>query len=212
MPTTRVTELNLTNGYKLSGAKFMYAQRWTTNGASLVPPNHESTIYDITAIMADTVSIEQDDPETNDIASEFSDTPLDTNTTLGKYNFSATCIDFQNTIMKEFLGWKEVSLSTTGTASPAIAAQNAYEDMYAEIVIGFSNAIVVLPKVHLNSKAVFSSLKSGAAEAQIAGTCLTAYVKFSGYNKSAATPVALLQCGDLATARQAACDVAITAS
>jgi hypothetical protein len=43
--------------------------------------------------------------------------------------------------------------------------------------------IIVLPKVKLNSKAVFASLKTDAARGNIAGTCYSAYVTAGGKTK-----------------------------
>lgn len=156
----------------LSNAKFMYLIPWTSETSA--PVSGSRTIYDISDIIADTVNIEQDDPEVNTTESEFSDSPLFENTKLGKYNFAATCVDTQNSIVKAIFGWSEdESGDTKGAYAPV-----SYSYLYAEIVIGFANAVVVLPKVRLDSKLVIGTLKTGQAQSQISGTCYDAYVSF----------------------------------
>lgn len=156
----------------LSNAKFMYLIPWASETSA--PVVGSRTIYDISDIIADTVNIEQDDPEVNTTESEFSDSPLFENTKLGKYNFSATCVDTQNDILKDIFGWSEdASGDTKGAYAPV-----SYSYLYAEIVIGFANAVVVLPKVRLDSKLIIGTLKTGQAQSQISGTCYDAYVSF----------------------------------
>ena len=130
-----------------------------------------TTDYDLANIVGDSTSVEQDDNEVNEIASEFSSEPLYENISLGKKNFSCECIDFQNDVLKTLFGW---ITSETGDA----IAPDKYKDIYCKIEMHFNSSedIVVLPKVKLNSKAVLASMKTDAAKGTIAGTCYTAYV------------------------------------
>lgn len=136
--------------------------------------------YDLKAIVGDTTSVEQEDNEVNELAHEFSSTPLYENVNLGKKTFTTECIDFQNIVLKELLGW------TVDETNGLATAPVTYKDLYCKIEMQFNSTedIVVLPKVKLNSKAILSSMKTDASRANISGTCYTAYIK-SG---SAGTP------------------------
>lgn len=126
--------------------------------------------YDIASIVGDTLSFTPDDNTVNAKESEFKDDPLFESVTLGKYQFAATCIDFQNDIMKEIFGWET---DTTGAYAPV-----AYANKYVAIEIGFhdSEAVVVAPKVKLNSKATLASFKTGTGEGNLAGTAYSSEV------------------------------------
>lgn len=143
-----------------------------------------TTTYDIVNIVADTLSLTPDDNTSNAKEWEFGDTPLFENITLGKIQFAATCIDFQNDVLKAMFGWKEVG--------GALVAPNAYKDLYAVVEIGFKNeeTVVVVPKLKLNSKAVISTLKTGTGEGNLAGTAYNAVLGVG--SDSAETPMAFL--------------------
>lgn len=166
MPTT-TTKLD-TNVRTFSNAIGMTIQPYSDNDTL------GDTIYDVTEIVADTVSIEPDDNEVNTVDAEFRDTPLFENVTLGQVQFAATCVDFQNAMMKAIFGWSE---SGTGVFAPT-----SYTDLYAAIVVKFTNADIVLPKVKMNSKAVIGTLKTGYGEGQLAGTAYAGYVKVGDAN------------------------------
>ena len=127
--------------------------------------------FDLVDIVGDTTTSEQDENEVNEIPNEFSNTPLYENINLGKKNFSTECIDFQNPVLKTLFGWE------TDEAGDAFAPV-AYKDLYCKIEMGFNSAddIIVLPKVKLNSRAVITSMKTGAARGNITGTCYSAFV------------------------------------
>lgn len=142
------------------------------------------TTYDIVNIVADTLSLTPDDNTVNAKEWEFGDTPLFENITLGKIQFAATCIDFQNEVLKTMFGWKELG--------GALVAPNSYKDLYAVVEIGFKNedTVVVVPKLKLNSKAVISTLKTGTGEGNLAGTAYNAELGVG--EETAETPMAFL--------------------
>lgn len=129
-----------------------------------------TTTYDIVNIVADSLSFTPDDNTINSKEWEFGDTPLFENITLGKTQFAATCIDFQNDVMKALFGWKEIG--------GALAAPSSYKDLYAVVEVGFKNesTVVVVPKLKLNSKAIISTLKTGTGEGQLAGTAYSSEI------------------------------------
>lgn len=145
--------------------------------------------YDIVNIVADTLSFTPDDNTVNAKEWEFGDTPLFENITLGKIQFAATCIDFQNDVLKTLFGWQEVG--------GALVAPNGYKDLYAVVEVGFKNedVKVVVPKLKLNSKAVISTLKTGTGEGMLAGTAYNQEMTIG--SDEAETPMAFL--GETAT-------------
>lgn len=131
-----------------------------------------STTYDLVNIVGDTTSVEQADNTVNEVPHEFSSTPLYENVTLGAKTFSCECIDFQNDVLKNLMGW---AVETAGDAFAPIA----YKDLYCKVELQFNSTadVVCLPKVKLNSKAVLSTMKTDASRGTITGTCYSAYVK-----------------------------------
>ena len=139
-----------------------------------------SDVYDISAIIGDTITLEQSDGNTEAKYNEFVGTPLIENISGGKYEFKAECIDLQNNVLKSLFG--------VLTASGGAAAFNAdYVEMYALIRVRFEDESlpdVVLPKVHLNSKLFIQQLKTRASQGNISGT---AFAKTCGVQNSSNT-------------------------
>lgn len=158
-----------------------------------------STTYDITEIVADTVSITPDDNEVNTTDAEFRDTPLFENVTLGKVQFAATCTDFQNDMMKAIFGWTEITQGTGQTAKKGVVAPLNYQELYCAIVVKFANRNVILPKVKMNSKAVLATLKTGYGEGQLAGTAYAGYVAYNASGDPAQATTAHTTWGFLPT-------------
>ena len=152
----------------LANAEYVHITPWT----------NEDTIgtdtIDVTNIVGDTLSFTPDDNTVNAKESEFKDDPLFENIVLGKYQFAATCIDFQNVVMEKIYGWKKDSGGN-------VYAPTGYKDIYATIEVGFRNedVVVVAPKIKMNSKATIGNLKTGTGEGQLAGTAYAAKVNDS---------------------------------
>lgn len=164
----------------LSNAAYFHVTPYTSEDAI------GDKTYDIVNIVADTLAFTPDDNTVNAKEWEFGDTPLFENITLGKIQFAATCIDFQNDVLKTMFGWKE--LGTSGLVAP-----NAYKDLYAVVEVGFKNedTVVVVPKLKLNSKAIISTLKTGTGEGNLAGTAYNATLGIG--SDSAETPMAFIK-------------------
>jgi hypothetical protein len=130
--------------------------------------------YDITEVVADTMSVEQADNDVNTIEHEFSSSPLYENIQLGDKTFTCESIDLQNEVLKGLFGWK----GGTKGGDNSVYAPIAYTHLYAVVEIGFHSTkdVIVLPKVLLNSRAVIASMKTDASRANITGTCYPAFV------------------------------------
>lgn len=165
--------------------KYLYVTPWKEDESAL-----DETTYDIVDVVADTTSVEQGENEINALDHEFSGAPLYENVTLGEKTFTCESIDLQDEVLKALFGW---TVDETGAYAPS-----AYKDMYAAIEMGFNstNAIVVLPKVKLNSRAVIASMKTDASRANITGTCYEANV--NGQN----TDMAIVKSGTYTIAKK----------
>ena len=165
-----------------SNAAYVHITPWENEDGFGASP----VTYDVVDIVGDSLSFTPDDNTVNAKESEFKDDPLFENITLGKYQLAGTCIDFQNDVMKAIYGWE---VDEQGNAY----APNGYKDRFATIEIGFRNEDVVLvaPKVKLNTKATFSTFKTGSSEGSLAGTAYSDSLKVGEVTKN--TPLALLK-------------------
>ena len=165
-----------------SNAAYVHITPWENEDGFGASP----VTYDVVDIVGDSLSFTPDDNTVNSKESEFKDDPLFENITLGKYQLAGTCIDFQNDVMKAIYGWE---VDEQGNAY----APNGYKDRFATIEIGFRNEDVVLvaPKVKLNTKATFSTFKTGSSEGSLAGTAYSDALKVGEVTKD--TPLALLK-------------------
>lgn len=161
----------------------------------ITPYTDEDTIgtqtYDVVNIVADSLSFTPDDNSINSKEWEFGDTPLFETVTLGKIQFAANCIDFQNEVMKAIMGW------TASSDGSVVYAPNAYKEIYAVVEVGFKNedVVVVAPKLKLNSKAIISTMKTGTSEGNLAGTAYNANLSTDKDTAGAETPMAIIQTG-----------------
>ena len=165
-----------------SNAAYVHITPWENEDGFGASP----VTYDVVDIVGDSLSFTPDDNTVNAKESEFKDDPLFENITLGKYQLAGTCIDFQNDVMKAIYGWE---VDEQGNAY----APNGYKDRFATIEIGFRNEDVVLvaPKVKLNTKATFSTFKTGSSEGSLAGTAYSDALKVGDVTQN--TPLALLK-------------------
>lgn len=150
------------------------------------------TSYDLVNIVGDTTSVEQADNNVNALEHEFSSEPLYENVQLGDKTFTTECIDFQNDVLKQLMGWEAAE---DGTAFAPIQ----YKDLYCKIEMQFNSTedVVVLPKVKMNSKSILSSMKTDASRNTLSGTCYSAFVKSGEVEKE--TDYAVIPKANVAT-------------
>lgn len=152
----------------LSGAKEINVTKWTysSNTWSLSP---SSSGIPLESIVADSLTITQDDPEESTIECETSDAPIKSVVKQGKYTISMTCADIQKDILTNLLGYTAIA-SSGGTGSDYIIAPNGVTTQYVAIEIVFDTHTLVCPKVQLASKIDASSLKTETVKCTISGT------------------------------------------
>jgi len=151
-----------------------------------------ASTYDIVEILADSISIEQGDPETETVDWEFGDTPLMSSTTKGERTVTADCIDMSFDIMEKVFNWTR--LTSGSPAADVMIAEGASGEQYATMVITFHSTaapIIVLPKVSMSAKTTLGTFKTSTGSAQIAGTALQGYIDYGNVN--AETEIAYLK-------------------
>lgn len=133
-----------------------------------------SDVYDISAVIGDSITIEQSDGNTEAKYNEFKASPLIESVSGSKYAFTAQCIDFQDSVLQSLFGVM-VGHGYNGAVNGAVAFNDDFVLLYALIRIRFEDASlpdVVMPKVQLNSKLFIQQLKTRASQGNIAGTAL----------------------------------------
>lgn len=124
-------------------------------------------VYDISAVIGDSITIEQDDGNTTTKENEFVASPLIECVSGAKYNFTAQCIDLQNAVLKSCF-----NAMTVNNVDGAAAFNDDHTLLYAAIRIRFkenNKPDVVLPKVQMNSKLLVNQLKTRLSQGNIAG-------------------------------------------
>lgn len=130
-------------------------------------------IYDISAIIGDSITLEQSDGDTTTKMNEFKSSPLLEIHSGGKYNFSAQCLDLQSNVLRSLFG------AMTDSNGNVIAFSDDFVELYALIRIRFSEDSlpdVFLPKVQMNNKLFINQLKTRASQGNIGGVSLASFV------------------------------------
>jgi len=125
-------------------------------------------VYDISAVIGDSITIEQDDGNTTTKENEFIASPLIECVSGAKYNFTAQCIDLQNSVLRSCF-----NAMTVNNVDGAAAFNDDHTLLYAAIRIRFkenNKPDVVLPKVQMNSKLFINQLKTRLSQGNLAGT------------------------------------------
>lgn len=131
-------------------------------------------VYDISAIIGDTITLEQSDGNADAKYNEFKASPLIESVYGSKYTFTAQCIDFQDSVLQSLFGVM-VGHGYNGSINGAVAFNDDFVLLYALIRIRFKDVSLpdlVMPKVQLNSKLFIQQLKTRLSQGNITGTAL----------------------------------------
>lgn len=168
----------MANATKIKNVEARYSD---PTGVIFVPWTDGDTIgtigYDVFSIVGDTFSVTQDDPDTTEIPHEFSDTPLDENTSMGTATLTMQCLDFDDDLLVQLFGCTKTTIGTGDKAKDVISFPAEYKDLYCLVQLEFADKVVVFPKVKMNSKAVFENLRSDIARGELSGTLYNTDVK-----------------------------------
>lgn len=168
----------MANATKIKNVEARYSD---PTGVIFVPWTDGDTIgstgYDVFSIVGNTFSVTQDDPDTTEIPHEFSDTPLDENTSMGTAKLTMQCLDFDDDLLVKLFGCTKTNAGKEQAPKYVISFPAEYKDLYCLVQLEFADKVVVFPKVKMNSKAVFENLRSDIARGELSGTLYNTYVK-----------------------------------
>lgn len=154
----------------LSKAKKITLNPWTEGAEGVfTAPTSAATALELNEIVADSTTITREDPTTESIDCETSDTPITEVTTLGKVTVEMTSANVGDDILTKCLGFEK--------AGEVLAAPATHKCQYAVLEVDFGSTKIVVPKLHLESKIDASSIKTNVVKATISGTGMDAYVK-----------------------------------
>jgi hypothetical protein len=160
-------------------AKEILVGVWTGDDHETAPTNG----IQLSSVIADSLSITQDDPDTTDIDCETSDDPIFTVATAGAYQVELNNASIDEDFLTSVMGW------TKDTTTNAVCAPSTYESRYIALQVKFEgNKCVLLPKVLIAPKLVFESLSTNVAYGTLTGTATSAKLG----TMTSETPIALL--------------------
>lgn len=128
------------------------------------------TIFDLSAIIGDSITVEQDDGDAQTKVCEFYSEPVVKNVTMGEIKVSAQCLDLQNNVLKSLFA------AYYNESSGAAAIRKDFEPLYALIRVRFAEEHtpdIYLPQVLLNSKLMLQQMKSRGSQGNLGGTAIS---------------------------------------
>lgn len=127
-------------------------------------------IYDISAIIGDSIVIELGEGDKSTKENEFKSEPLVENRTAGRYAFTAQCLDMQNKVLKSLFG-----AYTVTNVEGAVAMPNEPQTLYVAIMIKFVESDtpnILLPKVQMDNRMFLQQFKTRAGQGNLSGSAL----------------------------------------
>lgn len=119
------------------------------------------------SVIADSLSITQDDAEENTIDCETSDSPILTNYTAGAVKVELNNASIDSDYLTKVMGWTEV---TVATGNQGYAMPETFATRYIALQVKFASGYIYLPKIAIAPKLVFESLKTNVAYGTLSGT------------------------------------------
>lgn len=150
-----------------------------------------SDVYDISAVIGDSIALEQKDGDVDEKFNEFVRTPIVRNVTADSYDFTAQCLDLQDKVLRALFGAYTAS-GTNGAVDGMAAIPDDYQLQYAMIRIRFKYtnlSDIILPKVQMNSNLLLQQMKSRGSQGNVSGTALSCRV--SVIDRESETPMVL---------------------
>lgn len=149
----------------ITKAKEILIAAWEPNG-STYPTTGDALDY----VIADTLSVSQDDPEEQTFEFETTDTP-ETFYTPGKYNVDLNNAELSEDFMTKIMGW----IKTTDPAG--VVAPETYESRYVALQVKFADDLYFfIPKISIAPKLVMESVKTSLVYGTLSGTATNATV------------------------------------
>lgn len=124
-----------------------------------------TSAIELTSVIADSLTITQDDPEITDIDCETSDEPIYSVATAGKYTVELNNASIDSEFLEKVMGW-------TKNGTNGYVAPKSYAARYIAIQVAFTEnkQYLYMPKVLVAPKLVFESLSTNVAYGTLSGT------------------------------------------
>lgn len=145
-------------------AKEIIVAVWEDAGASY-PTSGDALNY----VIADSLSITQDDPDENSIDCETSDSPILNNLVAGSVGVDLNNASIDSEFLTKVLGWVET------TSPKGLMAPDSFSTRYIALQVKFDGTgdgtkYLFLPRIAVAPKLVFESLKTNVAYGTLSGT------------------------------------------
>jgi hypothetical protein len=122
-------------------------------------------------VVADSLSINQDDADENTVDCETSDAPILDDYTAGDYKVDLNNASLDASFLTGVMGWQ--TLYNSEKKGAGYAAPQTFDTRYIALQVKFSDKkYVFLPKIAISPKCVFESLKTNVAYGTLSGTAL----------------------------------------
>ena len=164
-------------------AKEILIAPWTESEGVLTAPTVSSAI-ELASVIADSLTITQEDPETTDIDCETSDEPIYSVTKAGKYTVELNNASIDDEYLEKVMGWEKVGAN--------FVAPMSYAARYIAIQVAFTenSKYLYLPKVLIAPKLVFESLSSNISYGTLSVTASSA--KIGSEPRAKEAPIGIL--------------------
>lgn len=141
---------------------------WTegSDGALTAPTSGDA----LQSVIADSLSITQDDAEETTIDCETSDSPILTNYTAGSVKVELNNASIDSDYLTKVMGWEQI---TIGSDNTGYAMPETFTTRYIALQVKFASGYIYLPKIAIAPKLVFESLKTNVAYGILSGTAET---------------------------------------
>ena len=127
-------------------------------------------VYDISAVIGDSISCEQSDGDVTTKNNEFTPQPVVRNTTAGTWNFTAQVLDLQNNVLRALFGALIATETVSGATYHISAIPEDYQTRYALVRVSFrdnNTPDVYFPRMLLDSKLMINQLKTRGAQGNL---------------------------------------------
>lgn len=152
-------------------AKEIIIAAWE-DGATTYPTSGKALNY----VIADTLSVNQDDAEEQTFEFETSDAP-ETSYTAGAYKVDLNNAELSKDFMTDIMGWVETTIGSGSDANDGVVAPETYETRYIAIQVKMAeDKYYFLPKVAIAPKLVMESIKTNLVYGTLSGTATNALV------------------------------------
>jgi hypothetical protein len=138
-------------------------------------------------VVADSLSINQDDADENTVDCETSDAPILDDYTAGDYKVDLNNASLDADFLTGVMGWQ--TLYNSSKEKVGYAAPQTFDTRYIALQVKFSDKkYLFLPKIAISPKCVFESLKTNVAYGTLSGTALNEVIPGLYTDDSATKP------------------------